>query len=386
MIDNVILEKAKKKFRPYSGKCGNRFQDLSGQKIGHLLLLYRGENDESCTRPRTKYICLCDCGNIVSMRAENIQQRKNNNPSCGLCKEYQFSQLSEIENFYILNTYMDKNDEDRWHCEIQCKQCGAIFTPRRTDLYNNYDKKCPKCFCDTFRVGDFVGELELISKQVDKNNYLYWTCKCSCGEILQLSGSELHHRKTCGKHNNPNDIVGKDFGRLHVVEATDIVRGGQRMYLYNCSCGSTGILVGRSNLITGHSSSCGCLHSKGEEVISAILSDANLLFEKQKTFDDFKRSTHGKFKFDFYVNNSYAIEFDGPQHFKHHKFTGWFTEETFNLIRERDLFKNQYCFSNNIPLIRIPYWEKDNLTIEDLIPKTSKFLLTPENENSYYEV
>jgi hypothetical protein len=49
------------------------------------------------------------------------------------------------------------------------------------------------------------------------------------------------------------------------------------------------------------------------------------------------------------------------------------------------LIKNQYCFQNNIPLIRIPYWEKDNLTIEDLIPASSRFLLTPENEEQYYQ-
>lgn len=384
MIDNNILQKAKEKFPPYSGVKGNRFMDLSGQKIGHLQLLYRGENDTLSTRPRTKYICLCDCGNIVSIRAENIQQRKNNNPTCGSCKEYQFSQLTELKNFYILDTYQDKKDENRYHCIIQCKECGAIFSPRRTDLYNNYNKKCSKCSCDTFKVGDVIGDLTLLSKEVDENNHLYWKCKCSCGKDVFLPGYSLYHRRSCGTHNDPEDIVNQQFGKLTVVASTNIIRGGQRIYLCNCQCGSKNVEVGRNNLLTGHTSSCGCLTSKGEETISELLTKANIKFEKQKTFEDFKRFNHGKFKFDFFVDGKYAIEFDGSQHFNHHKFVGWFTEESLKTTRERDLFKNQYCFSNNIPLIRIPYWEKDNITISDLNPITSRFLLTPSNEKDYY--
>ena len=384
MINDEILQKAKEKFPPYSGNKGARFIDISGQKIGHLQLLYRGENDEKVARPRTKYVCLCDCGNIVSIRAENLQQRKNNNPTCGSCKEYRFSQLKELKNFYILNTYTDENDNGRHHCIIQCKKCGAIFSPRRTELYDNYDKECSKCSCNTFKIGDTIGDLTLISKEVNENNNLYWKCQCSCGKIIFLSGSELHHRRSCGEHNNPEDIIGHQFGKLTVISSTNIIRGGQRIYLCDCQCGTKNIEVGRSNLLTGHTSSCGCLISKGEEIISEILINANISFEKQKTFEDFKRFTHGKFRFDFFVNKEYVIEFDGSQHFNHHKFVGWFTEESFNTTRERDLFKNQYCFSHNIPLIRIPYWEKDNLTISDLIPKTSRFLLTPENEKDYY--
>ena len=383
-VNNEIIEKAKKQFPPYAGKTGNNFKDLSGQKIGHLFLMYRGENDPLVARPRPKYVCLCDCGNIVSIRGENIQQRKNDNPSCGKCKEYKFSQLSELQNFYILNTYIDKEDQDRHHCTIQCKDCGAIFTPRRYDLYDDFNKQCPKCKCETFKVGDIVGELELIERQVDEENHIKWLCKCSCGEELWIPGFQLHHRATCGNHKDPNDIVGQTFGKLYVKSATNTFRGG-RIYLCDCECGTTDFEVNRSNLITGHTSSCGCLKSKGEEQVTALLNQANLPFEKQKTFKDFKRSKHGNFKLDFFVNNVYAIEFDGLQHFNHHKFVGWFSEKSLSATRERDLIKNQYCFQNNIPLIRIPYWEKDSLTIQDLIPETSRFLLTPENEKQYYQ-
>ena len=44
--------------------------------------------------------------------------------------------------------------------------------------------------------------------------------------------------------------------------------------------------------------------------------------------------------------------------------------------------KNKYCFEHNIPLIRIPY--NAEYTFEDLKLETTRFLLTPENEQEYY--
>ena len=78
--------------------------------------------------------------------------------------------------------------------------------------------------------------------------------------------------------------------------------------------------------------------------------------------------------FDFYVNNEYIIEYDGEQHFRFSG-KGRNDEEHFNKTKEHDEIKNQYCFDNNIPIIRIPYTHYDNLYLEDLMPETSKFLI-----------
>ena len=37
------------------------------------------------------------------------------------------------------------------------------------------------------------------------------------------------------------------------------------------------------------------------------------------------------------------------------------------LTEIRDLFRNQWAAAHNIPLVRIPYWEKDNITLEMLL-------------------
>ena len=72
------------------------------------------------------------------------------------------------------------------------------------------------------------------------------------------------------------------------------------------------------------------------------------------------------------VNNTYLIEFDGSQHFFARR-VDWNTEEKFQKTQEHDVYKNQWCKDNNIPLIRIPYTRLDTLCIEDLMLDTTTF-------------
>ena len=40
------------------------------------------------------------------------------------------------------------------------------------------------------------------------------------------------------------------------------------------------------------------------------------------------------------------------------------SEIDFKLSQQRDQEKNEYAFSHNISLVRIPYWERDNITLD----------------------
>lgn len=86
-----------------------------------------------------------------------------------------------------------------------------------------------------------------------------------------------------------------------------------------------------------------------------------------------KEETGYGFKFDFYINNQYCIEYDGDIHFG--ATHGWNDENHFKNTQKRDELKNQYCFNHNIPLIRIPYTHLKNLTIQDIILETSNFIV-----------
>lgn len=78
--------------------------------------------------------------------------------------------------------------------------------------------------------------------------------------------------------------------------------------------------------------------------------------------------------FDFYVNNSYLIEFDGSQHFKYTN-TSWNTKEHYEYVVKHDQMKNEWAKQNNIPLIRIPYTQLNKLQIQDLLLETSNFII-----------
>jgi len=47
---------------------------------------------------------------------------------------------------------------------------------------------------------------------------------------------------------------------------------------------------------------------------------------------------------------------------------------TLEIIQQRDKEKNEYALSHNIPLVRIPYWERDNITLDMIMG--DKYLIT----------
>lgn len=71
-----------------------------------------------------------------------------------------------------------------------------------------------------------------------------------------------------------------------------------------------------------------------------------------------------RYDFGIYRNGRLVtlIENDGIQHFQ---YTPFFHKNKFGFQRQKemDIKKNKYCLLRCIPLIRIPYWEIDNLTL-----------------------
>lgn len=99
-----------------------------------------------------------------------------------------------------------------------------------------------------------------------------------------------------------------------------------------------------------------CKRSKGEEKVAEHLEYLGIEFEEQKRIG-------GALRADFYLPEyrSY-IEYDGMQHYKPVKF--WGGEETFHRTVSRDSTKNLYCEFLGFPLLRIPYWNYDEIPSE----------------------
>lgn len=95
-----------------------------------------------------------------------------------------------------------------------------------------------------------------------------------------------------------------------------------------------------------------CSESKGEKKINKFLTENNILFERQKKFEDCKNIFC--LPFDFYIPSlRICIEFDGIQHYKPLDFFGG--QEAFEKTKINDNIKNDYCEDNYINLIRIRY-------------------------------
>ena len=179
-------------------------------------------------------------------------------------------------------------------------------------------------------------------------------------------------------HRFYEDLTGKRFGKLTVLKKSD--KSNRRLYwVCQCDCGNTTIVKG-DVLRQGLQKSCGCINSKTEIIIANLLRQNDILFIPQYSFDNLVGEYGTKLRFDFGIikNNvlSYLIEYDGEQHFESKiSTTGWNTKENFEKTKKRDKIKNEYCKQNNIPLIRIPYWHKEKITIKDLKLETSKFII-----------
>lgn len=223
-----------------------------------------------------------------------------------------------------------------------------------------------------------------VLKRVENNSHgqAMWECKCECGNHRIVAGYNLRNgnSRSCGcikKENitalgkkNAIDLTNKRFGKLVALEPTKERSNTHIIWKLQCDCGNIHY-ANTSDLQKGHVKSCGCEKSFGEFRISQLLTENNIIFERQKTFENCRLTTTNRpVFFDFYINNQYLLEFDGIQHFQ--SGDNWNTEERFKKQKQYDEFKNQWCKDNNIPLIRIPYWKLSTLCIDDLLLKEKR--------------
>lgn len=106
-----------------------------------------------------------------------------------------------------------------------------------------------------------------------------------------------------------------------------------------------------------------CASYHNENNIDEILDKWGYKYTAQKRFDDCKDKN--TLPFDRYLDDfNILIEYDGEGHYmpiRRGNMTQKKAEENLRIIQYHDQIKNDYCKKNKIPLIRIPYWEKDNL-------------------------
>lgn len=210
------------------------------------------------------------------------------------------------------------------------------------------------------------GKLTVLKRVENKNGRSRWLCQCSCGRTTEVDGANLRSGMThsCGclrsKGVRPSkNLVNQRFGRLVALEK--INKSGPAIWKCQCDCRNL-VNVMAQHLQSKNTLSCGCVKSSiGEENIATVLSQNNIVFKRE-----YKISDLGQLRYDFYLPDYHRlIEFDGEQHFKPIDYFGGL--EHFQYVQKNDLIKNNYAAQHNISLVRIPYWERDNITLDIII-------------------
>lgn len=223
--------------------------------------------------------------------------------------------------------------------------------------------------------GQRFHKLLVLHKDIEKSmktKKSYWVCQCDCGNIKSIYANNLKtgHTQSCGCYqrqqtskSNIKDLTGKRFGKLTVISQAE--NGGafnSVRWLCKCDCGSV-TTVYASALLSNLTKSCGCLRSIGEENICKLLTQNNIKYIREYSLKDLKY-----YRFDFYLPEyNRLIEYDGEQHDKEPS-GAWKT--SLKIIQKRDQLKTNYALKNNIDLVRIPYWERDNITLDLILGNT----------------
>lgn len=243
--------------------------------------------------------------------------------------------------------------------------------------------------------GQRFGRLYVLQPAPNKNGKTRWLCQCDCGKQKIVGTDSLRTGKTlsCGclhkqlliKRNKEGikDLTGQRFGHLQVIKYAGYSIRGHAAWTCQCDCGVQKDISG-ADLQKGDITSCGCQRytSYGELAIKEILINNSIKYKTQYWFDDLRSEANIPLRFDFAIldkNNNLLrlIEYDGEQHYLQ-KANKFFKADTLQHRKITDTIKNNYCLQHNIPLVRIPYWEKKNISFELLFGE--KFLIKKEEE------
>lgn len=329
---------------------------------------------------KTDYKCKI-CGHEWSISPKLLKRTKYGCPNCAEIKKHSmyseafYSKMKTIHpDIMILGEYIDSKTKIKLKCLID----GYEWYSDPAHLIHR-KHGCPKCGGSLKLTNDeFLHRLKIehpnlvaLTEYINDSTKVKMHCNI-CNNEWYASPSHLHQGRGCpecaiqSKHDKFAKSIDQFIEEMKLVDPTIIITGnyvnGRTPIECKCSvCGSIWYPT-PSNLLAGKGCSV-CASSKGEKRVAHYLRLLNINYEPEYRFDDCRYKY--PLPFDFYIPSlNTCIEFDGQQHYFPVMFGNQSyddAESAFLLNKTKDKIKTDYCKSKNINLIRIPYWEYDNI-------------------------
>ncbi|MDT0160473.1 RAP domain-containing protein [Bacillus sp. AG4(2022)] len=266
------------------------------------------------------------------------------------------------------------------YCSEECK-----IKPKKTKPKKVYCKKIRYCRGCSKEL-DIGSRKQYCSEVCRSANVNIHTITCiQCGKRKKVNTSQ-RNSKYCS-----NECLGKSrmdshedykekFESIYGQKFTLLTEynGADRPITIKCNGCNNKYTKKRSHKLLEKNKVYKCLNcspktfSLGEEKIMKWLNDNNIKYIKEYAIKDENMNVPLRIDFVVFENEviKYAIEFDGQQHFKN--YSGRYSDET---RIENDIKKNNYCKNKGYKLIRIPYWNLEE--IEDIL---YYFILFPKHK------
>lgn len=255
--------------------------------------------------------------------------------------------------------------------------CGEVFTRTPSSILRSGAEGCKICSLEGRIRSSMLTHKEFI-EEIDKlypaneftflESYKGYTVpiECvhnNCGKVARrkprdiLKGRRCAH---CSKVYSPTTEEFKERVRIEFNGEYEVVgeykTAKTRTEILHIECGRT-FLVSPDNLLRGRKCS-NCKASSGEIAVRNVLIEKDVEFEEEKRFGGKDKNA---LRYDFHIPeyNAY-IEYDGEQHFE--PFKHWGGDEALKRTQFRDGVKDANCRLRGFPLLRIPYWEFDNIS------------------------
>ena len=251
-----------------------------GSRLGNLTVV----NIMSHNPPYVPYIyeVKCDCGNPAKLYISSADFASGNYTSCGDCNSHWLNKKDVAgQTFGDLlalgrDLYMPPSRDVKYWCRCIC---GKLISIRRYTLTSG---KVTSCGCSRIRNAEYInttsellgqqfGQLTVIEKIIRPNvKWPIWKCQCSCGEFVLATAYALTKGQStcCYKCKQSSsvpdtDYIGKQFGRLTVLDVTKkkIKDRTKTFFKCQCSCDNKIVYVLKGNLLNQNNPtlSCGCI-------------------------------------------------------------------------------------------------------------------------------